>query len=113
MNAHHRRYIMSIAVLLLVIAVGSGDLLAHQNQAFINESAQDANSAKLPDTSKWKVYRNEKYGFQLKYPESWAVSSSRETPPEIIYFRGPYRGVIGQALNLTVQLKHESSQALH
>src|SRR5579859_3000343 len=36
------------------------------------------------DTSKWKLYRNETYGFQVKYPDNWTVISSRGTPPEII-----------------------------
>ena len=102
MTTHHRRYIMSIATLLVTTA--GGHILAQQNQASMNENLRDANPSKSPDTSKWKLYRDEKYGFQVKYPEAWAVSSSRGTPPEIIYFRGPYRGVIGRALNVTVQL---------
>ena len=105
MNPHLRRYINSVATLLFVAAMGCGNrILAHHNPTSIDKSAQDANSSKLPDTSHWKVYRNEKYGFQLKYPETWKVSSSRGTPPEMIYFRGPYRGVITQALTAAVQV---------
>jgi len=105
MNPHYRNYIAPVAVLLLVPALRHGDrALAQHDQASVNETAQHANSAKSPDISKWKLYRNEKYGFQVKYPENWAVSSSRGTSPEIIYFRGPYRGVLGRALNVTVQL---------
>jgi hypothetical protein len=104
MPCHHRRYIISVATLLLVTTMAGGHILAQQNQASMNENLRDANPSKSPDTSKWKLYRNEKYGFQVKYPETWAVSSSRGTPPEIIYFTGPYRGVIGRALNVTVQL---------
>jgi hypothetical protein len=103
MAPRHRRYIMSIAT-LLVTTVAGGHILAQQNQASMNEDLRDANPSKSPDTSKWKLYRNEKYGFQVKYPETWAVSPSEGLPREIIYFRSPYRGVIGRALNVTVQL---------
>jgi len=34
------------------------------------EELPDKNS----DTSNWKAYKNEKYGFEFKYPESWFIA---------------------------------------
>jgi hypothetical protein len=35
------------------------------------------------DTSDWKVYRNEKYGFELRYPPSWVgLPRFPSSPPE-------------------------------
>ena len=96
---------MPIAIVLLAFTTGCADhILAAHNQAPANERPREANSAPSPDTSKWRVYRNEKYGFQLKYPETWAVRSSKGTPPEMIYFAGPYRSVVSPALTVAIQL---------
>ncbi len=33
--------------------------------------ADGGEAASAPDTSNWKTYRNEEYGFEFKYPENW------------------------------------------
>ena len=66
MNPHHPLYIKWLAFLLCVIAAGPPDRMpARQNQASVNQSQLGASTPKSPDTSKWKVYRNEKHGFEI------------------------------------------------
>jgi hypothetical protein len=56
------------------------------------------------DTSNWKIYRNEKYGFEIKYPESWQIDEynpgrQENTPEErtiVITFFSPQRKSIDE-----------------
>ena len=74
--------------------------------AFVQGQTQarmPAGLAQSPDISKWKIYRNDKYGFEVKYPDTWAVHSSTGTPPDIIYFAGAFRGSQRPQLDLAIQ----------
>ena len=39
-------------------------------------------AVKVEDTSNWKVYRNQEYGFEFKYPNDWNLKENKE------YFNG-------------------------
>ncbi|MFZ1735595.1 MAG: hypothetical protein WAU31_01530 [Candidatus Moraniibacteriota bacterium] len=38
------------------------------------EKPQEVQASDAMDTSNWKTYRNEEYGFEIKYPREWVVS---------------------------------------
>src|SRR5438067_11474464 len=56
-----RRHLMAIAIGLL-----TAPLSAQAQQAPVN-------------TSKWKLYQNSEYGFEIKCPDSWRVNVSEGT----------------------------------
>lgn len=46
------------------------------------------------DTSQWKVYKNEKYGFEFKYPKEWIIKSYNSNHTYVLFseqWRGKFK----------------------
>ncbi|MFH0854337.1 MAG: PsbP-related protein [bacterium] len=57
-----------------------------ENATSTNAGVEDtATSTDEIDTSDWKTYRNEEYGFELKYPKEWYIDNTRSSLDEIVF----------------------------
>jgi len=54
-----------VAVVLIAVAVIIG---------YLSFTKAPVLQAPIPDTSAWKIYNNDFYGFQMKYPENWQLA---------------------------------------
>ncbi len=74
--------ILVILPVIMLVAVGCNTTPAIYNQP--EEQQVDQSNIReqeiKPDTSKWKVYKNEKLGFQISYPSTYKVVENPEAP---------------------------------
>jgi hypothetical protein len=101
-----RRSAAFLALILFCVQASSHPMAASlEKRASTKQNAAHANGAALPgDTSAWKTYRNEKWAFEVRYPETWRVNAGSGTGADIITIAKPFRtGEPNASLTLAVQ----------
>lgn len=91
------KLILFIVILLIIVGGGAYYLGAKQNKLIVGNQQTSPTIAppiptSTPDpTANWKTYKNEKYGFEVKYPNNYAIStqSGSFVAPNIISFKPP------------------------
>ncbi len=73
-NHYLNSSIITIIAVLFVLLIAAGCSVILQKQADLQK--QKRHSLSTADTSTWKTYRNEQYGFEFKYPASWRQKAS-------------------------------------
>ena len=97
------RALRGLIILLLSVSPMAGRPALSQNQPSALQTPTKV-TAPLVDTSHWKTYRNEKHGFEVKYPETWGVHVGSGIGPDIISLNSPL--AVGQpnaSLTLAIQ----------
>jgi hypothetical protein len=86
--------ILTLVLSLGLVACGKKPVPAANTNQDVNQAVnQDVNtniatttaatSTAEMDTSNWKTYRNEEYGFEFKYPEEWSFIAFNKGEPEL------------------------------
>jgi hypothetical protein len=60
----------------------------------ISQPTQEPQQKPEPiDTSNWKIYRNEKYGFEVRYPNYFDIRTIKSYPQTVVIFHKSYPDV--------------------
>ncbi len=61
-----------IAIIIIVVcALLAGGVVVYQYYGMPKEEEETSKEVLTDETADWKTYRNEQYGYELKYPKNW------------------------------------------
>lgn len=85
--------IATALTLIILLAMAGGFLVSRyqlgkkengDNKKVVEEESKKIETSVLRedvvDTSKWKTYKNEEFGFEMKYPEDWEIEIKSSNP---------------------------------
>ncbi len=98
-----------IAIIIIVVcALLVGGIVIWQYYGMPKEE-EEVSGEKLPEdeTADWKTYRNEEYGYELKYYKDWTYKD-KEGGPYTYFFPEVYEGVQLAAIQAQVFIWNEN-----
>lgn len=93
------------AAVIVVIALTAGMFIWYQQkiQPEVSQPAQVNIAKKVSITEEWQTYRNEKYGFEVKYPIDWEISAGDSKDIHCrVYIGNPLSGMHPYALCIAI-----------
>jgi len=72
------KYIIIVVILALIVGVGALWYAKRPEQPYQSVEIKKQGENVKDATDDWKTYRNEEYGFEIKYPEEWVTREEKE-----------------------------------
>lgn len=71
------KIIITVIIFLVIILLASAGYFILSKRSVKPVETQTQQSSQNINTSDWKTYRNEEYGFEVQYPGNWSVYSDK------------------------------------
>lgn len=82
----------------LIIAPTVTQTLVTQNATSVPSQQNITQTLKNADASNWKIYKSDKYGFELQYPAYWIMPTEDVTGQTIVFGTNPDELVVKEIL---------------
>mgnify|MGYP000400851006 CR=1 FL=1 len=70
----NNRVFFKIGIIVILVALAAGGILAWQFLWTPKEEIKAPEKGIVDETANWKTYKNEKYGYEIKYPADWYLN---------------------------------------